>query len=436
MQPATVVSGQNIRAKLGIEEAVPGRHRRLRTWAIRAGVLVVVAAAAVALWSTRSQEPTVQYRTEQIRRGSLTITVTATGALEPLTQVNVGTEISGIIEAVAVDDNDRVRAGQVLARVNTDKLAAQATQARAALAVAEARLRQARETAQEARTTLSRLERIREASRGQLVTQQELDAARAAFNRAEADEAIAAAQITQSKASLAAIQTDLGKAIIRSPIDGIVLDRQVDPGQTVAASFQTPVLFALAQDLSRMKLGVAVDEADVGGVRAGQEATFTVDAYPGRTFVSQVLAVGNMAQTVSGVVTYEAQLSVDNKELLLRPGMTATAVITVTHLADALLVPNVAFRFVPPAQTEETDTETETGRRGGLLGTLMPRPPRFGGGDETGPSARQRVWVLRDGEPVQVELGVGATDGTLTQVVSGDLAPGDLVIIDAVTGTT
>jgi HlyD family secretion protein len=303
--------------------------------------------------------------------------------------------------------------------------------------VAEARLVQARETAREARTALSRLERIREASRGQLVTEQELDAARAASTRAGADEAIAAAQITQARANLAAIETDISKAIIRSPIDGIVLDRQVDPGQTVAASFQTPVLFALAEDLARMKLGVAVDEADVGGVRVGQDATFTVDAYPGQSFTSRVVTVGNMAQTVSGVVTYEAQLSVDNEKLLLRPGMTATAIITVTRLTDALLVPNAAFRFVPPAETAETETApTPTGERGGLLGRLMPRPPRFGGAGETGPPARQRLWVLRNGEPVQVEVDVGATDGEMTQVVSGDLAPGALVIVDAVTGAT
>lgn len=423
-----------IETRLGID-AQGRRKRRLRQWLLGEGLLVAAAGiGGIAISQLRSQEPSVQYRTEEVRRGALTITVEATGKLEPLTQVNVGTEISGIIQTVAVDFNDTVRTGQVLAEVNTDKLRAQAEQARAALQAAEARLLQAQATVREARNQLARLEEVRQLSAGRVPSRHELDAQEAAVKRAEAEEASAEAQITQAKATLAAIETDLRKATIRSPINGIVLDRKVDPGQTVAASFQTPTLFTIAQDLSRMQLNVDVDEADVGSVRAGQEAAFRVDAHPDRTFASRVVDVRNTPQTVGGVVTYQTLLSADNSELLLKPGMTATAVITVKQLNNVVLVPNAALRFRPPAQTEETTTSS--GR--GLLESLLPRPPRPASGVSSRPAAagtkeHSQVWVLEGGEPIPISVGGGATDGTMTEITSGDLAPGTPVLVDIVT---
>jgi HlyD family secretion protein len=264
------------------------------------------------------------------------------------------------------------------------------------------------------------------------VARSERDAAETALKKAEAALVSARARVAQAEASLNAITADLRKATIRSPIDGIVLDRQVDPGQTVAASFQTPVLFTLARDLSRMTLNVNVDEADIGRVRAGQEAAFTVDAYPTRPFTSHVVDVRSTPKTVSGVVTYETVLTVDNSESLLRPGMTATAAITVTQLTDALLVPNAALRFTPP----EESPQTATAERRGLIGTLMPRPLRSAAARSAdGGRAKgvQREWVLRENEPVAVEVTVGTTDGVMTEIVAGDVAAGTTVLVDVLT---
>jgi HlyD family secretion protein len=377
----------------------------------------------------RTQQPGIQYVTHEVRRGNLTVTVTATGVLEPLTQVNVGTEISGIVDRVAVDYNDHVRVGQVLATINTDRLDAQARQARASLESANAEVLAAEATLEDAERAASR---ARELFARQLVARSDHDTAETALKKAGAAQASARARVAQAEASLNAIAADLRKATIRSPIDGIVLDRQVDPGQTVAASFQTPVLFTLARDLSRMTLNVNVDEADIGRVRAGHEAAFTVDAYPARTFTSHVVDVRSTPKTVSGVVTYETVLSVDNSEALLRPGMTATATITVTQVTNALLVPNAALRFTPPAETAEP---AATGNRG-LIGTLMPRPPRpaaarpaDGGRGQGG----QRVWVLRDNQPVPVDVTLGATDAVMTEILTGDLTVGARVLVDFVT---
>jgi HlyD family secretion protein len=428
MARTTALPRDEIQTTLGIDAA--GARIRLRPWLIGAVVVAGAVALSVLVVRARGQEAGVQYRTDEVRRGNLTVSVTATGVLKPLTQVNVGTEISGIVDRVAVDFNDHVRVGQVLATINTDRLRAQAHQARASLESARAEVMTAQATLEDAERAAGR---ARELFERQLVPQSERDAVETALKKAEAALASARARVAQSEASLNAIEADLRKATIRSPIDGIVLDRQVDPGQTVAASFQTPVLFTLARDLSQMTLNVNVDEADIGTVQAGQEGTFTVDAYPTRVFRSRVIDVRSTPKTVSGVVTYETILSVDNSELLLRPGMTATAAITVTHLTDALLVPNAALRFAPPE--EAAQPATTEGR--GLIGALMPRPGRPGvtrPATAGGPKAPQRVWILREKQPVPIEIAVGATDGAMTQVLSGDLMAGTAVLVDVLTG--
>jgi len=258
-----------------------------------------------------------------------------------------------------------------------------------------------------------------------LSSQENLDIAEAAFKRAEASRAIAAAQVIQAEAVLDAEQTALSKAVIRSPIDGIVLKRSIEPGQTVAASFQAPVLFTLAEDLTKMELHVDIDEADVGQVRVGQSASFTVDAYPDRRFPGKILKVYNAPQVVQDVVTYEAILAVDNSALLLRPGMTATADIIVKRVEDALLVPNAALRFTPPAQGDSRGSNRP----------LLPGPPL----PEKDLSraivpgqAQQRVWTLEAGRPVMVPLTIGVTDGRMTEVVEGDLAAGMPLLVDVV----
>jgi HlyD family secretion protein len=366
----------------------------------------------------------VKYQTALVVRGDLTVTVTATGVLEPVNQVEVGTEISGTVESVEVDFNYRVKKGQVLARLDTEQLEAKFRQSQASLALAKAKVKEAEATIVETR---NKLRRAKELQKKGLCSQEDCDAAEATFARAEAVLASASAQVTQAQAQLDADKTALSKAVIHAPINGIVLKRSIEPGQTVAASFQTPVLFTLAENLTQMELIVAVDEADVGQVKEGQNATFTVDAYPNRAFPAEITQVRFAPQTVEGVVTYETILSVDNSDLSLRPGMTATAEIIVNEIPDAVLVPNAALRFKPPS--------TQSQSRTGPSFSLLPRRPHSTSTDKrkdmsAANSNRQRVWVLREGNPVAVTVEIGASDSKMSQVLSGEIEPGQKVLVD------
>jgi HlyD family secretion protein len=412
------------------KEGRPGR--RWGRWAI---VVLVLAIAAGAAWYFLKPDPkamATQYKTEQVRRGDLTVIVTATGTLKPTNSVDVGSELSGIVKTVEADYNSRVKVGQVLVRLDTSKLEATITQSKAALESAQAKVLQTRATVTETRAKLAQLKNAREISQGRLSSQAEVDAAEAAFARAQADVASATAAVSQARAVLEANETDLAKAVIRSPINGIVLVRSVEPGQTVAAAFQSPVLFSLAEDLTRMDLHVNVDEADIGKIREGQKATFTVAAYPNRTFTALITQARYGSSTTSGVVTYETILKVANPDLALRPGMTATADITVRELKDALLVPGAALRFTPPV----VQVEEKTSR--GLFFSLFPRPtrPQQGSDDGAAGKGKQRVWVLKDDRPVAVVITTGWTSGSLTEVTSGNLAAGTPLVVDILAGAT
>ena len=411
----------DLQSRIGLT-ARSRRRRHVWRWFT---VLLVGIAVVVGVMRLRASrpEPGAQYQMDTVERGTLTVTITATGELKSLTQVNIGTEISGIVESVNVDFNSPVRVGQILAQVNTDKIEAQAAQARAALLSAEAKRLQSQATFKEAQAELAKLEHVRELSGGRVPSRQEIDSQEATVKRAEAEEAVSAAQVTQSRASLAAIETDIRKAVIRSPIDGIVLDRQIDPGQTVAASFQTPTLFTLAEDLTRMKLIIDVDEADIGTVRVGQRAIFRVDAYPDQMFESKVKEVRSTPKTSNGVVTYQTVLSVDNSERLLQPGMTATAEITVTQVSDATLVPNAALRFTPPAAMQTSG--------GGFR--FLPRPPGSQRRDRSAENGAKRVWTLNGEQLTPIEVALGASDGTVTELRGGQLTPGTQVIVDLAT---
>jgi HlyD family secretion protein len=401
-----------------------GRGRRLR----RGLLLVLLVAGLIGLFAWRKSaggSNSVQYKTQEAKRGALVVRVIATGTLKPTNEVEVGSEISGIVKTVEADYNDKVKIGQVLARIDTSKLEAQETQLKAALESAEARVLQAKATLNETRAKLAQYQRVRELSKGKVPSQTEFDAAKAAFERAKADEASATAAVAQAQATLKATQTDIGKAVIRSPINGVVLTRKIEPGQTVAAAFQAPVLFTLAEDLTQMKLHVNVDEADVGQVKEGQEAEFTVSAYLDRPFQAKIVQTRFGSATVDGVVTYETVLKVDNTDLSLRPGMTATADITVQKVQNALLVPNAALRFSPPAQKQKKSSR-------GLLGMMLPGPPRFDTPQETVNTNKrqQTLWILRNGQPMAIAVTIGATDDTMTEIVSGDIQPGMPVIVD------
>lgn len=410
---------------LGIE-SVKGRNLRWSKW-IAIGVVVLSVLGVVALWQPGDRSNSVQFKTQEARRGSLIITVTATGNLEPTNQVDVGSELSGIIDSVKVDYNDQVKAGQVLAELDTDKLSAQVLQSEASLAAAEAKVKESQATVLETRLKFQRCQRLAEK---QLCAQEEVDTDNAAYKRAQAEEGSARAQVAEARAKLDADRTNLGKAVIQSPIDGVVLVRSVEPGQTVAASLQAPVLFTLAEDLAEMELHVDVDEADVGQVREGQAASFTVDAFPERIFKAQITQVRYGAQEVDGVITYETILKVDNTDLSLRPGMTATAEIVVNRIDDALLVPNAALRFKP---TSPSGGESAS-RSGSLLSKIMPRPPHIKKErkENTKQKGQQQVWVLRAGEPVAIPVTTGMTDGIWSEVTGGDLQTGIALLVSAV----
>lgn len=364
----------------------------------------------------------VVYETQTVSRGDLSVTVSATGTLAPLKEVEVGIEVSGTIKSVEADYNDRVKVGQVLARLDTTRLEAQTLQSRAALAAAKAKVRQVQATVKEAEVQLAKLLNVLELSGGKVPSQYDLDAAKATLARAHADEAAAKASVEQAQGSLNVNLTDLTKAVVKSPINGIVLVRSVEPGQTVASQFQAPVLFTLAEDLTQMELQVDVDEADVGLVRPGQQAQFSVDAYPDRNFPAEIIQVRYGSETVDGVVTYKTVLRVDNSSLSLRPGMTATALITVEHKKDVLLVPNSVLRFTPPAEPAK-----QSG--GGFLAALLPRPPRSDADKNPVSTGKiQQVWRLRDGRLVPITINKGATNGKMTEITGGDIeAGGELV---------
>jgi HlyD family secretion protein len=407
--------------------AIPGRRKRRRRRIV--ALLVIIAVVAVVVLRKGEESAPMQFETREVQRGDLVVVVTATGTLQPTNEVEVGSEISGIVKSVEADYNDKVKVGQVLARLDTSKLEAQETQFKAALESAKAKVLQAKATVNETSSKLAQYQQVRELSQGKVPSQAEFDAAQAAFERAKADDASAAAAVAQAQATLEATQTDIGKAIIRSPIDGVVLTRSIEPGQTVAAAFQAPVLFTLAEDLTQMELHVDVDEADVGQVKEGQEATFDVDAYMDRTFHATITQTRFGPKTVEGVVTYETVLKVDNSDLSLRPGMTATADITVKKVQNALLIPMAALRFTPPAPPTKAPSR-------GLLGAMLPRPPMRmtaksqGNGSTRG---KQQVWVLQEGQPVAIPVTIGATDGVMAEVLSGDIGPGTQVVVDTAT---
>ena len=395
-----------------------GRPRR--PWGRRVLVALVLLAAVAGggwWWAAPSGTP-VSYATVPVEKGALTVEVSATGTLQPLIQVDISSELSGVVRSVAVDENDSVSQGDVLAALDTTRITANVDRAKASQQVAEAQLGQAQTTLNEAEQTLVRSEQL---SRRGMVAAQALETATATRDRARASVAVARANLAIAAADLKVQETDLQKSTIYAPIDGIVLTRSVDPGQTVASSLQAPILFVIAADLKKMELKAAIDEADIGAVAVGQEARFTVDAFPDRRFDAAIRDISFASLTTEGVVTYDARLDVDNAELLLRPGMTATVSVITRQAEGILTVPSAAFRFSPPA--------VSASRGWSLQNLFMPRMRPPGGGRQRTRDAdgTRTLYVLKDGQPAAVKVKTGATDGEMTEILSG-LAEGDLVI--------
>jgi len=418
---------QSVDEFLGYSEK-PRWRRWAKFWI--PGVLV----ALLAIWYFGTgDDGKPDYITETVIQRSLDLTVTATGNLRPTNQVDVGSEVSGKIDRVYVDVNDRVTRGQVLAQINTDVIEDQIRQSRANLQAAQAQVAQARASLNVDSAQLNRLQEVYRLSDGKVPSRTELETAEANVARSRAAVNSAQANVAASQAQLSTSVTQRNRAVIRSPVSGVVLARQIEPGQTVAASFNTPTLFVLAEDLSAMQLRVQIDEADVGQIKPGQRATFRVDAYPGRSFPATVtrinLGSNNTAtanqqaqagqQQQNAVVNYEARLAVANANGLLRPGMTATATIATAATGNRLLVPNGALRFDPNEEKEVA----------GAFGNEDFGLERQGPQATIGEGSRQKVHVLQDdGTLKAIEVVTGQTDGRLTAVTSRELKRGMRVV--------
>lgn len=419
-------SGEDAACSLGLEEQSSQHSMTWKRWLFVA--VVVLISGVVTTYLSQGNADSMSYKTGEARQGNLSIKVTAAGALEPVNQVVVGSELSGTIVQVDVDFNDPVVRGQILARLNTDQIKIRVIQAQATLAMAQAKLQEEEANFTEAK---NENERCKALSLRNLCPPQKSDVIKAAFLRATAKLTGARAQVEHAKATLSAGEMDIKKAMIRTPIDGIILNRSIEPGQTVAASFQTPDLFTIANNLRHMELHVDVDEADVGRVRESQQATFTVDTYPKHQFPAQIKQLRYAPQREGGVVTYKALLSVDNPDLLLRPGMTATADIVIKQVNAALLVPNAALRFTPP----DPDKKPDARPGGSVLAASIPWHPRRREAKKTNrpnvdSQGMNRVWVLKDGQPVAISIVTGSTDGRMTEVLKGDIGPGTKLLID------
>lgn len=431
----TSASTSDARAKIDAFLGVkPGAHRR---WPLVIALLVVGVALALLIWFLlRGAGDEPRYATSPVERGDLRVTVSATGNLAPTNKVEVGSELSGIVSAVYVDNNDRVTKGQILARLDTSRLEDTVRESEAALASAEASVAQAQATLTEARASLTRMEEVYRLSGGKAPSATELDVARAEQARAAANLRAAQAAVGQARANLSSNRTQLSKATIRSPVNGVVLSRDVEPGSTVAATLNAPVLFTLAEDLSKMQLEVKVDEADVGQVKDGQKATFQVDAYPGRTFNAVVkrLDLGSTTTTSSSgsgqVVAYTAVLTADNPDLALRPGMTGTAAIVATEKSNVLLVPNAALRFAPAAAAARSTSGATS-----MLIQRMPRSQGLTADVAIGRGSRQTVYVLRDdGELRPIPVQAGDSNGSQTEVAGDALKVGMKVVTGQLAG--
>ncbi len=424
VQDAAEAAPAGLTALLG-EPAARSWYRRPVLWVLAAALLL----AGGGLWwwlSSRAASAAPSYSAQTVARGNLTLTVTANGTLQPTRTISIGSELSGTVLKVNVDVNDRVRRGQVLVVLDTAKLRDQILRSQAAVAAAQGKLSQTAATAKEAQAGLARLEEVARLSGGQVPSKVELDSGRATLARALADGASAHAGVKDAQAALSTDQINLSKASIVAPADGVVLTRTVDPGNAVAASLQAVTLFTLAEDLTKLRLWVYVDEADVSAVKVGQDASFTVSAHPGRAFPAKVTRVGFGSTITDNVVTYLTYMDVDNADLALRPGMTATSTITATQRHDVLLVPNAALRFAP------TEAPAAAAKKGIASGLMMgpPRNAKRSAAAGASTALARQVYVLRDGAPVALAVTPGISDGRMTEITGGELQAGMQVITD------
>lgn len=380
-------------------------------WKIGIGAIVLLLGiGAYFFFFEKESQESYTYVSEPLKRGDLTMIVSATGNIEPVETVQVGTEVSGTIDKVYVDYNDIVKKGQILASLDKTKYQSTLDRAKASLAAAKASLENVEAELYKSEATVTRNKTLRASTNGALPSTSDWDNDWASYLAAKAQVSNAKAQIKQAQFSLISSQYDLDRTVIYSPIDGIILTRNIDPGQTVAASFTTPVLFEIANDLTKMELQASVDEADIAKVKAGQTATFSVDAYPDTTFEAHIKLVRVNSEIVDSVVTYKAVLEVDNKDLLLKPGMSADADIITQTFVDSLIVSKAALLFIPLKTKKKT-----------LFGSPE--------GEKITIDSKPHVWVLENGEPKKVYVKVLGSNGSETAITGEGLKAGDPIVV-------
>jgi len=414
-------------------------------------MLAVIALLGCGVWyffnrnENANDEP--KFVTEQMKRSDISLIVTAAGNLAPTNQVIIGSELSGTVKELYIDTNDTVKKNQPLAKLDTSKLEQQTERSRAARLVAKARVSQADATLAESKASLARQEELLKLSEGKTPSKATMENSRATVARAEADLESAKASVAGAEADVRAFESDLKKAIITSPVDGVVLSRSIEVGQTVAASFTAPILFTIAEDLKKMELLVSVSEADIGSVAVGQKATFSVDAWPQRSYTATVKKVafgsannntnsnggsnnnGNNSAASTGIVTYSTELDVANDDLSLRPGMTASVDIAIVDKKDIMVISNTALRFDLEAALALSKPNE---KKRTIVETLMPSRSRW-----RGPSAPKRgarttdphVWILKNGKPEMAVVKTGITDGLVTEITGHTISEGTAIIV-------
>jgi HlyD family secretion protein len=414
-------------------------NRRWVKYLIAITILLAGIAGFFLLQRGNSSKPNAEstYQTQPLRKGNVSLSITATGNLAPTNEVTVGSEVSGLVVAVHVDSNDQVEKGQELAVIDATRIENELRSNRASLESAKAAVKQAEASLRLNRLALDRHLQLREKSENRIPSQAVIDSAIAEVEIAEATLSARLAAVRQSEAQIEIRETELSKTRIRSPTNGIVLTRSVEPGQTVAASFSAPELFVIAEDLTRMKLEVAIAEADIAKLAEGQRATFSVDAWPDRQFNATVKKVSFGSQITDNVVTYATELDVRNQDKSLRPGMTATADIFVSRSDDVWVVPVQALRFQPPGAPDSTATTGRPQERS-FIETMVPRPSRRWGAGNTGAGASRgapesrgvsKIWILKEGVPASITVHVGLTDGRVTEVSGEELVEGMSIIL-------
>jgi len=398
-------------------------------------VVVVAAALGVWRWQAGDSKPKLQFETSKVEQGKIIAKVTASGTLSAIVTVQVGSQVSGRIAALYADFNSPVKKGQLIAKIDPPLFQASVDQARANLAAAQGNLVKARVQAVDARR---QYERQKELAARKLNAQAELDTAQANADAADAQVTASEGTVAQTRAALQSAEVNLAYTNILSPTSGTVISRSVDVGQTVAASLQAPTIFVIAEDLAKMQVDTSVSEADVGRLKSGMAASFTVDAYPGEIFRGQVRQIRNAPQTVQNVVTYDAVIDVDNSELKLKPGMTANVTFVYAQKDDVLKVPNSALRFRPPPSLLGDGKGGVAGGRPGVAGAAGAtggtgggqRPGGAGGRPGEAPE-RRTVWTLTNDKPEPKKIKTGITDGSFTEIAEGDVKAGEMVITDA-----